>query len=55
VLAGSLSPVGSHGGLLSLRVVEKAGMHFDRGATYYDIPNLSKYIAEREWWRPPAR
>jgi len=38
----------------SLRVVEKAGMRFEGSATYYDIPNLSKYIAEREWWRPPA-
>jgi RimJ/RimL family protein N-acetyltransferase len=38
----------------SLGVVEKAGMRFDGRATYYDIPNWRKYIAEPERWRPPA-
>ena len=31
----------------SCRVVEKAGMHFEGIATYYGIPGLRKYIAER--------
>jgi len=38
----------------SLHVVEKAGMRSDGSTTYYDLPNLRKYIAEREWWRPQA-
>ena len=34
----------------SCRVVEKAGMRFEGSATYYDIPGLRKYVADREWW-----
>ena len=37
----------------SCRVVEKAGMRFEEIATYYDMPDLRKYVAEREWWRSP--
>jgi RimJ/RimL family protein N-acetyltransferase len=37
----------------SWRVAEKAGMRFVGTATYYDIPGLKKYAAEREWWSPP--
>jgi RimJ/RimL family protein N-acetyltransferase len=35
----------------SWRVVEKAGMRFEGLATYYDMPGLKKYVAERAWWR----
>jgi [ribosomal protein S5]-alanine N-acetyltransferase len=34
----------------SRRVVEKAGMRFAGTATYYDLPGLRKYVADREWW-----
>ena len=34
----------------SCRVVEKAGMRFEGSATYYEIPGLRKYVADREWW-----
>lgn len=37
----------------SWRVMEKAGMRFEGIATYYDMPGLKKYVAQREWWRPP--
>ena len=37
----------------SWRVAENAGMRFEGTATYYDIPDLKKYVAEREWWGPP--
>jgi RimJ/RimL family protein N-acetyltransferase len=30
----------------SRRVVEKAGMRFEGTATYYNIPNLRKYVAD---------
>jgi RimJ/RimL family protein N-acetyltransferase len=36
----------------SCRVVEKAGMRFEGSATYYEIPGLRKYVADREWWNP---
>jgi len=35
----------------SCRVVEKAGMRFEGSATYYEIPGLRKYVADRESWR----
>jgi RimJ/RimL family protein N-acetyltransferase len=38
----------------SQRVAEKAGMRFDGSATYYDIKDLRKYVADRAWWTPPA-
>jgi [ribosomal protein S5]-alanine N-acetyltransferase len=37
----------------SWRVVEKAGMRFVGTATYYGKLGLKKYVAEREWWKPP--
>ena len=37
----------------SCRVVEKAGMRFVGSATYYDLPDVRKYVAERAWWRAP--
>jgi [ribosomal protein S5]-alanine N-acetyltransferase len=36
----------------SQRVAEKAGMRFDSIATFFDIPGLRKYVAERDWWKP---
>jgi RimJ/RimL family protein N-acetyltransferase len=43
------------GNVGSCRVVEKAGMRFDGIATYYDIPGLRKYVADRDWWRAKLR
>ncbi len=37
----------------SWRVAEKAGMRFEGTATHYNIPDLRKYVAERQWWRAP--
>jgi RimJ/RimL family protein N-acetyltransferase len=37
----------------SWRVAEKAGMRFEGLATYYDLPGLRKYVADRAWWRAP--
>lgn len=39
----------------SCRVLEKAGMRFEGIATYYDIPGLRKYGAERAWWSAPPQ
>jgi len=39
----------------SWRVAEKAGMRFEGLATYYDMPDLKKYVAERAWWTPPQQ
>jgi RimJ/RimL family protein N-acetyltransferase len=36
----------------SRRVAEKAGMCFVGTATYYSMPGLKKYVAERDWWNP---
>lgn len=61
VLAHGLGPVGLDQvialvfpeNVASWRVLEKAGMRFEGIATYYDIPGLKKYVAERTWWAPP--
>ena len=37
----------------SSRVLEKAGMRFEGLATYYGFDGVKKYVADREWWRPP--
>ena len=37
----------------SWRVMEKAGMRYEGLATYYEMPGLKKYAAERAWWRSP--
>jgi RimJ/RimL family protein N-acetyltransferase len=37
----------------SWRVAAKAGMRLEGTATYYDIPGLRKYVAERAWWSAP--
>lgn len=39
------------GNVASSRVLEKAGMHFDRIGTYYGIPDLRKYVADRLRWK----
>jgi RimJ/RimL family protein N-acetyltransferase len=38
----------------SWRVMEKAGMRYAGLADYYGLEGLKKYIAEPEWWQPPA-
>ena len=37
----------------SWRVAEKAGMRLDGIATYYDLPGLRKYVADRARWSAP--
>jgi RimJ/RimL family protein N-acetyltransferase len=39
----------------SWRIAEKAGIRFEGLATYYEMPDLKKYAAERAWWRPPEQ
>ena len=61
VLAHGLGPVGLDcimavvvpENVGSWRAMEKAGMRFEGTATYYDMPGLKKYVAERAWWSPP--
>ena len=37
----------------SWRVMEKAGMRYQGLVDYYGMNGLRKYVAAREWWRPP--
>jgi ribosomal-protein-alanine N-acetyltransferase len=37
----------------SWRVMEKAGMRYEGIAAYYGLDGLKKYVAERDWWKPP--
>jgi RimJ/RimL family protein N-acetyltransferase len=37
----------------SWRVMEKAGMRYQGLVNYYGLEGLKKYVAERDWWRPP--
>jgi [ribosomal protein S5]-alanine N-acetyltransferase len=37
----------------SWRVMEKAGMRYEGLVNYYGMEGLKKYVAAREWWRPP--
>jgi [ribosomal protein S5]-alanine N-acetyltransferase len=37
----------------SWRVREKAGMRYQGLVDYYGMKGLKKYVAAREWWRPP--
>jgi RimJ/RimL family protein N-acetyltransferase len=37
----------------SWRVMEKAGMRYEGTAAYYGLDGLKKYVAERDWWKPP--
>ena len=37
----------------SWRVMEKAGMRYQGLVDYYGMEGLKKYLAAREWWRPP--
>jgi Acetyltransferases, including N-acetylases of ribosomal proteins len=37
----------------SWRVMEKAGMRYEGHAEYYEMKDLKKYVAQREWWSLP--
>jgi len=37
----------------SWRVMEKAGMRYQGLVDYYGMEGLKKYVAAREWWKPP--
>ena len=37
----------------SWRIMEKAGMRYEGLVNYYGLDGLKKYVADREWWRPP--
>ena len=37
----------------SWRIMEKAGMRYAGLVDYYGLDGLKKYVADREWWRPP--
>ncbi len=37
----------------SWRVMEKAGMRYAGLVDYYGMEGLKKYVAARQWWRPP--
>ncbi len=37
----------------SWRVMEKAGLRYQGRVNYYRLEDLKKYVAGREWWRPP--
>ena len=61
VLAHALGPVGL-GRVIAVvmtenvgswRVMEKAGMRYEGLADYFGLEGLKKYVAAREWWRPP--
>lgn len=61
VLAHGLGPVGLDRIMAvampentgSWRVMEKAGMRYEGLVNYYGLDGLKKYVADREWWRPP--
>jgi len=62
VLAHGLGPVGldsimavaSPENIGSWRVMEKAGMRYEGLVNYYGMDGLKKYVAMRQWWRPPT-
>jgi ribosomal-protein-alanine N-acetyltransferase len=37
----------------SWRIMEKAGMRYEGLVNYYGLNGVKKYVADREWWRPP--
>ena len=61
VLAHGLGPVGLDcimavvvpENVSSWRVMEKAAMRYEGLVDYYGMEGLKKYVAAREWWRPP--
>jgi len=61
VLAHGLGPVGLDRIMAvampenvgSWRIMEKAGMRYEGLVNYYGLEGLKKYVADREWWRPP--
>jgi RimJ/RimL family protein N-acetyltransferase len=38
----------------SWRIMEKAGMRYEGVANLFGLEGLKRYVAEREWWRPPG-
>jgi RimJ/RimL family protein N-acetyltransferase len=62
VLAHGLGPVGLERIMAvvvpenagSWRILEKAGMRYEGLVDYYGLEGLKKYVAAREWWRPPG-
>ena len=62
VLAHGLGPVGLDTimavtlpeNIGSWRVMEKAGMRYEGLVNYYGMEGLKKYVAMRQWWRPPT-
>ena len=36
-----------------VEVMEKAGMRYEGLVDYYGMEGLKKYVAARQWWRPP--
>jgi RimJ/RimL family protein N-acetyltransferase len=61
VLAHGLGPVGLQRIMAvampqnvgSWRIMEKAGMRYEALVNYYGLEGLKKYVADRDWWRPP--
>ena len=61
VLAHGLGPVGLNAIMAvvvpenvgSWRVMEKAGMRYVGKVDYYGMQGLKKYVAGRQWWKPP--
>jgi [ribosomal protein S5]-alanine N-acetyltransferase len=61
VLAHGLGPVGLDRimavamaeNIGSWRVMEKAGLRYQGRVNYFGLEGLKKYVAERDWWRPP--
>ena len=51
---GSIMAVALPENIGSWRVMEKAGMRYEGLADLYGLRSLKKYIADREWWRPPS-
>ena len=37
----------------SWRVLERVGMRYEGLADTYGLKGLKKYVAERQWWKPP--
>jgi RimJ/RimL family protein N-acetyltransferase len=37
----------------SWRVLERVGMRYEGLVDIYGLTGLKKYVAEREWWKPP--
>jgi RimJ/RimL family protein N-acetyltransferase len=49
----SIMAVAVPGNVGSWRVMEKAGMRYERLADFYGLKGLKKYVADRDWWSAP--